>query len=254
MISLRDLYLQHTGKVSDKWSLYLRVYDEIFSRWRDERCRLLEIGVQNGGSLEIWAEYFKNAACIVGCDIDPRCVALEFDDSRIHLVVGDASSVGTIGEIAAISDEFDLIIDDGSHRPQDVISSFLRLFPHLSVGGLYIAEDLHCDYFPSHGGGIHRADTATQFFFRLVQLMGAEYWMDQASPDSVAGDLIPHDRVRWFIDNQWIDSITFYDSLVVVKRALGAGDGRLGHRVIVGEAADVNKDVVALRQRLSRGG
>ncbi|MHB8493274.1 MAG: class I SAM-dependent methyltransferase [Casimicrobiaceae bacterium] len=228
------------------------MYDELFSRHREESCSLLEIGVQNGGSLEIWAKYFKNAACIVGCDIDPRCAVLEFRDPRIRIVIGDASTAKTIGDILAISERFNVIIDDGSHKPRDVISSFIQLFPRLSVGGLYIAEDLHCDYFASHGGGIRRTDTATQFFFRLVQLMGAAYWVEDASPHSVAGGFIPDEQLMWFVENQWIESIAFYDSLVIVKRALVPGGGSLGDRVIVGDRADVNREVVELRESRTR--
>ncbi len=251
MLSLRELYAQHGGKVSDKWTLYLRVYDELLSSRRTDPCRFLEIGVQNGGSLEIWAKYFENAACIVGCDIDPRCSVLRFDDSRINVVVADVNSPEAIADIAAISETYDIIIDDGSHVPRDVIASFLEFFPRLSPGGLYIAEDLHCDYFASHGGGIRDPDTATNFFFCLVQLMGVAHWQNDLAPEALAGRFIDEDQLAWFLQNQWIESITFLDSLVVVRRALAAGNGRLGDRIIVGEVADVNADAVALRQRMS---
>ncbi len=90
--SLRDLYSTHSGKVSDKWSIYLDEYDRIFSEYRDKPVRLLEIGVQNGGSLEIWRQYFPNAELILGCDINPACGQLTFDDEKIAVVVGDANT------------------------------------------------------------------------------------------------------------------------------------------------------------------
>ena len=73
--SLRDLYSTHSGKVSDKWSTYLDEYERIFSEYRDKPVRLLEIGVQNGGSLEIWRQYFPNAELILGCVIYTRPAA-----------------------------------------------------------------------------------------------------------------------------------------------------------------------------------
>ena len=51
--TLHQLYSKHNGKVSDKWSLYLMEYDRLLNDYRDKPMRLLEIGIQNGGSLEI---------------------------------------------------------------------------------------------------------------------------------------------------------------------------------------------------------
>ena len=71
--SIKEIHIQKTGKVSDKWSSYLDYYDTVFFSRKNESINLLEIGVQNGGSLETWAEYFKNAKNIIGCDIDEKC-------------------------------------------------------------------------------------------------------------------------------------------------------------------------------------
>src|SRR5690554_3569513 len=127
--SLSDLYARHVGKQSDKWSGYLPVYDRLFSPFRHERVRLLEIGVQNGGSLEIWARYFADAAKLVGCDIEPACAGLRFEDPRIAVVVGDANSDAAFARITQISDGFDIVIDDGSHHSGDIVRSFARYFP-----------------------------------------------------------------------------------------------------------------------------
>ncbi|HEX9872458.1 MAG TPA: hypothetical protein VGC99_28455, partial [Candidatus Tectomicrobia bacterium] len=48
--TLEQLYAEHSGKVSDKWSSYLTEYGRIFADYRHKPIRLLEIGVQNGGS------------------------------------------------------------------------------------------------------------------------------------------------------------------------------------------------------------
>jgi hypothetical protein len=92
--TLQELYLQHTGKVSDKWSLYLSVYDQILKSYRNANVRLLEIGVQNGGSLEIWSKYFSNAKLIVGCDINPECGKLRYDEiCKIETIPGQTDGV-----------------------------------------------------------------------------------------------------------------------------------------------------------------
>lgn len=107
--TLDQLYATHTGKVSDKWSSYLTEYERFFSEYRDKPVRLLEIGVQNGGSLEIWSQYFTNARKFIGCDIDPACAQLRYDDPRIAVVIGDANSDAAQDAILEQSKEFDTV-------------------------------------------------------------------------------------------------------------------------------------------------
>lgn len=64
-MSLAQLYATHEGFVSDKWDIYLSEYERLFNRLRSEPVSVLEIGVQNGGSVEIWSKYFPNATSII---------------------------------------------------------------------------------------------------------------------------------------------------------------------------------------------
>lgn len=118
--SFSSVVLDNDGKVIDKWTGYLAVYDSLLKPYRKKPISLLEIGVNNGGSLEVYGRYFDKAKNIIGCDIDERCRQLDFADSRIKVVIGDANSNATKAEIAALSKSFDLIIDDGSHNSGDI--------------------------------------------------------------------------------------------------------------------------------------
>lgn len=139
--TLAELYASHTGKVSDKWSSYLPTYDRLFAHLRDQPISLLEIGVQNGGSLEIWAKYFPHPeALIVGVDINDQCSFLRYNDSRIWVALGDATK-----EPSHIKTDYNIIIDDGSHHPQHQLDAFRAWFPVLKNGGIYVIEDMHCD-------------------------------------------------------------------------------------------------------------
>jgi len=91
--SFREVFYAHHGKVSDKWDHYIDTYGEIFAPLREKSVALLEVGIQNGGSLEIWATYFQNARVIIGIDIDPKCALLRFEDARISTIIGDAKSI-----------------------------------------------------------------------------------------------------------------------------------------------------------------
>ena len=58
---LRQLYADHSGFVSDKWEAYFPVYERWLALYRQQPIRLLEVGVQNGGSLAVWGQYFSFA-------------------------------------------------------------------------------------------------------------------------------------------------------------------------------------------------
>ena len=130
--------------------------------------RLLEIGIQNGGSLEIWPKFFPNAQQIVGCDIRPECARLTYRNPRISVVVGDANSDEAQAAVLAHSAIFDVIIDDGSHASSDIVRSFARYFPHLSDGGIFVVEDLHCSYWKEFDGGLFDPFSSVNFFKRLA--------------------------------------------------------------------------------------
>lgn len=236
-VSLRDLYDAHRGKVSDKWSIYLDTYDQIFSEYRNKPVRILEIGVQNGGSLEIWQKYFPNVEIIVGCDIDLACGNLVFDGQNVSIAIGDANIDEVESKIVAISEKFDIIIDDGSHLSSDIIRSFARYFPHLSEGGMYIAEDLHCSYWQEFEGGLYHPLSSMAFFKRLLDVVNHEHWgMDRRRVDALATFADRHKVAFDETSLASIHSVEFLNSLcVVTKRPIP--ENVLGARSVHGRVA-----------------
>ena len=138
--------------------------------------RLLEIGVQAGGSLEVWSQYFEKAQLIMGCDIDEQCAQLLYEDPRIRVLIGDIKSNETLESIKHLSEEIDIIIDDGSHHAEDIIRTFMALFPRLSDHGVYIVEDLHCSYWDSYGGGLFHPRSPLTFFKKLIDITNRSAW------------------------------------------------------------------------------
>lgn len=243
MKQLKDLYLEHKGKVSDKWSLYLSTYERLFRKYSDKNISIFEIGVQNGGSLDIWAKYFPHAKKIVGCDINERCKKLIYDDDRISVVVQDANTDIAEKEILNYSNEYDLIIDDGSHRSSDIIKSFFRYFPHLKADGLFVAEDLHCSYWNDFEGGLCAPFSSIAFFKRLVDVINHEHWgVEKKREDILAGfceeyKLIVKDTS--FLSE--IHSIEFVNSMCVIKKSCEKNN-TLGERTVFGCEATVCTD------------
>ncbi|RUV36828.1 glycosyltransferase [Mesorhizobium sp. M7A.F.Ca.MR.148.00.0.0] len=251
-VSLRDLYDAHRGKVSDKWSIYLSTYDHIFSEYRDRPVRILEIGVQNGGSLEIWQKYFPNAELVLGCDINSDCGNLVFDDKRIEISIGDANTDEVERDIVSRSKKFDIIIDDGSHLSSDIIRSFARYFPHLSEGGMYIAEDLHCSYWQEFEGGLYDPLSSMSFFKRLLDVVNHEHWgLDRRRVDALATFADRHQVAFNEASLASVHSVEFLNSLCIVTK-LPIPENVLGARSVHGQVALADQGMVALDETRSK--
>ena len=195
----------------------------------------MEIGVQNGGSLEIWAKYFAQADLVLGCDINEACGNLEFEDSRISVVVGDVNHDETQARISAASSEFGFIIDDGSHTSGDIIRTFASLFPLVAVGGCYIVEDLHCSYWDEFDGGLFHPYSSMAFFKVLADIINQEHWgLGKKAESLFEGFESFHGTIGGCVSLDSVHSIEFSDSMCVVKKR-SHNKNLLGRRVISGQ-------------------
>lgn len=122
---------------------YLNRYAHHFAPYRDRVMRILEIGVWQGVSLELWARYFTKAQ-IHGADNDlSRC---KVANPRVRLWEVNQSVSESLINMARNLGPWTIIIDDGSHLPGDQLTTFKALWPFLMSGGLYCIEDLHVNY------------------------------------------------------------------------------------------------------------
>lgn len=231
---ISDLVRAHKGKVVDKWSSYLNTYDTIFAPYKDKKVNILEIGIANGGSLDVWAEYFHNAKHIVGCDINPNCGSLKYDDERVSVVIGDANETETINKIKAISEQFDIIIDDGSHLNPDVIKTFALYYPLLNYNGLYIVEDLHTSYWTGWGGGLRLPLSSMSFFKRLADVPNYEHWRIKRKRKEYLKYFEQYYSVE-FIEEELatIHSVMFVNSMAIINSKY-ADNNKLGKRIVRG--------------------
>ena len=232
--SLYELYQEHQGKVSDKWLGYFEAYSHALSSYRDQSVSLLEIGVQNGGSLEIWGKFFSSAEVIMGCDINPACAHLQFDDPRIRVVVGDAVQESTKSLILIHSNNFDIVIDDGSHSSADIIRAFFQYFPLIKDGGVFVAEDLHCSYWGEFGGGLYYPYSSIAFFKRLADVINFQHiGVGKSRADLVRGILQNYDIECDYEALEHIHSIEFINSVCIVRKRASIFN-MLGRRIVAG--------------------
>ncbi|MBW8865386.1 MAG: class I SAM-dependent methyltransferase [Verrucomicrobia bacterium] len=232
-----------SGKVSDKWELYLKVYDRLLAPLEHQKVSLLEIGVQNGGSLESWSQYFKQAEIIVGCDINPLCSKLTYQDPKIHVVVGDANSAEALEKIRRLSPGFDVIIDDGSHFSNDIVNSFNLYFPLVKPGGIYIMEDTHTLYHAIYGGGLKKKNTATAFFKLFADLVNREHWQEDVKIEKLMGGFGTTALTDEVVQG-WVESVEFRNSLIIVRKEPVPTHAKLGTRLVVGTEALVETAIL----------
>lgn len=89
---------------------------------------LLEIGVGSGASIKMWAEWLPKAK-ITG--LDSISVDVIDKPSNVTILTGDLPS----------DQEFDVVVDDASHKWRDQIENFNKLWK--STKKAYIIEDIH---------------------------------------------------------------------------------------------------------------
>jgi len=234
----KSLHLNNTGKVSDKWESYLDYYNEIFTPFKNKDISLLEIGIQNGGSLQTYLKFFKNAEMIVGCDIDDKCHNLDYDDKRIKVIVGNINSNETYEKISSLKNQFDILIDDGSHISSDIILSFIKYFSIVKPGGIYVIEDLHCSYdsysIQHYGGGILNKNSAINFFKKIIDVINNEFWTNAIDLQTYLSQFFPKDLPQLIIDGS-IKSIEFRNSIITIRKSKIEETNKLGKQIITGK-------------------
>lgn len=171
---------------TDKWGThrYAQHYDRFLEHLRDEPVHLLEIGVggyadpaRGGNSLRMWKEFFPRGQ-VFGLDIHDKS-ALEED--RIRIFRGDQGDPDSLRRVAGQIGRLDIVVDDGSHLSEHVITTFETLFPLLEPRGIYAVEDLQTSYWPEWHGSEDRnsPDTSMAMLKRLVDGLNHEEFVDE---------------------------------------------------------------------------
>jgi len=159
---LQKLWESKTDGRCNKWVHYFEIYERFINQYINQPCTYLEIGVQQGGSLNLVKEYLGPDCTTVGIDIDPSCLQCINDGHEIY--IGSQEDASFLTSVAEQSGPYDIIVDDGGHTAGQQITSFVTLWPHLKDGGVYIVEDLHCSqHWPGYQGsalGINFLDFA----------------------------------------------------------------------------------------------
>jgi hypothetical protein len=197
---LEELCKKHKAhKGEDEYSKhFMRTYERHFEGLRLKPLSILEIGIQSGGSLRMWAEYFENSV-ITGVDIKDKCK--QHEGRRIKVKIGDQSNAEFLKSLG----QFDIVIDDGGHMMKQQRVSFKVLWP--CTRKIYVIEDLETSYWPQFKGGYGREGTTIGMLKGLV--------------DFVNFRAVKHKRAEKYreaLSDRGIASIHFYPSICFIER------------------------------------
>jgi SAM-dependent methyltransferase len=142
--------------IQTSWHNYTLVYYNLFKDMKDKKLRIFELGLGTnntalpsnmgphgspGASLRGWAEFFENAT-VFGADIDRDIL---FQTDRIKTYYCDQLNAKEIKEMwdnPELSEEFDIIVEDGLHTFDANVCFFENSIHKLKRGGFYIIEDI----------------------------------------------------------------------------------------------------------------
>lgn len=239
LTELANLYGTDKGTIgpNPNWEPhnYTDIYEAYLARYRYSAITILEIGLgvtglrwettivqgrnTGGASVKMWHDYFPNAR-IYGIDINP-CPDLNKD--RITTFVADQGNLEDLQSFVETTQEieFDIIIDDGSHRPDHQQISLGFFFKRLKGGGLYFIEDLLANGLGDHMSSRHANDSVlnTRSVLKHFQQTG-EFLKPNAliEPDYLKGQIaylnfhapkpLIDDGVRYSPDSEQICAIT----------------------------------------------
>jgi len=202
---------------SDKISHgYTDIYFSYFEKLKNEKLNILEIGVADGKSVRAWSEFFSNSN-IIGIDIKKIDIeAKKLNKENINIHHGSQTDKNFIEKIVNKYKKFDIIIDDGSHLPKDVIKSFHLLFPILDTNGFYFVEDMQTSYIHFFHGNpfdLKYANTHMNFFKHLTDSLN---FQEIANPF----------YVKKKYDSK-ITNVSFYHNLVVIQKGVNNKESNL---------------------------
>jgi UDP-N-acetylglucosamine transferase subunit ALG13 len=169
---------------TDKW-FYAKLYEELFSEFKEKELDLLEIGVNKGGSILLWERYFDKVN-ITGFDKNPNCVQW---NKHADIIIGHQGKTKALKSLT--NKTYDIIIDDGSHMMNHQIISFEYLWPYVKEKGFYIIEDVETSYISKY---INQSPTCVDYFKNVIDQINREHRND-------------------------IDRIIFKKNIIVVRKA-----------------------------------
>lgn len=163
---------------------YTEFYDFYFNKYRDKNPVIVEIGVAEGGSIQMINEYFNSKCTIFAVDIDINCSNVTSFGDNISFIQCDQGNINNLIELRNFfirnNIEVDILIDDGSHRVNHQMKTFYFLHEIISKDGIYIIEDVQCCYDRNYNENINdNSYSIVSFFERYTNYYDFPIWVNE---------------------------------------------------------------------------
>jgi cephalosporin hydroxylase len=138
-MTFTEHYEKNEGQ-TDKGSTHSYIcwfYSGEFNLKRDEALNLVEIGVESGDSLSLWAGWMPNTL-VTGIDTVDR--KYTFLHPNIRFLAADGYAKETAEKFS--DNSLDYIIDDGPHTLETQLKCVELWMPKLKRGGKMVIEDV----------------------------------------------------------------------------------------------------------------
>lgn len=143
IMSLVDL-VDNTHTDKNTTHSYLSLYQQLLQSKKETATHVLEVGIQCGGSIKLWKDFFTNAT-VVGVDIMKKeGVWEEIRHDRIQLYTErDAYETDFfVSTFLEKESRFDFLLDDGPHTLDSMVR-FIQLYSQvMKEDGILIIEDV----------------------------------------------------------------------------------------------------------------
>ena len=188
-------------------------YEKYLSKFKNnDVIKILEIGSLLGSGTASFIKYFQNSK-IVSLDINP--FNMRYYSKKIRSIFIDTQSKNIINELANyIKDDFDIIIDDGSHNKRDQILTLNCFLPKLKKKGIYVIEDT-TQYLQIPSLNHDKMDYGVNEFLESVKKNGEHksQYLTSVEKKNIQSDIknIFFEKGNFFYKNQSLPEIIFIE-------------------------------------------
>lgn len=196
-----------------KFARHLSIYESVLDRTKP--IRMLAFGSFYENSLKLWQEYIHPASLIVWSDVQSKLLKIA-ESGKVYVRVYDEPNGPLMSQLTSEFGPFDVILDAGSKASSHMVDSFRYLFmTALGDGGVYIVEDVGCDYQTPY------RDSRLSFIDLVKALIDAMHAHYQAASNKTSfrvGHAGRIEEVPVPAITPVLGGIEIYDSIVVVRR------------------------------------
>lgn len=203
MKTLLEIFENDLTLHCDKYLPYFPVYEQFFAKYRNQDLTFIEVGVQGGGSLQMWRKYFGDTARIIGVDVDEG--VLQRKAENVEIFIGNQEDALFWANFIPHVGNIDVFLDDGGHQMNQQIVTLNAIWPKIAIGGVYMIEDTHTSYFNDWGNGLYRPHTMMEYSKKIIDMVNLNHWQEHPSDQNV------------FRFND-LASVSYYNSMIVLTK------------------------------------